>query len=623
MTLLVNAFEIRKAFAARPLFDSISFAIESGERIGLIGPNGAGKSTLLRILASQATQDAGTLSFMRGLKVGFLEQAPLFAPGANVQTTVLEGAADPHDWESIGYSQELMSKLSLDDLAGTPIDKLSGGWKKRVALARELMKKPDLLLLDEPTNHLDIEGVLWLEELLASSRFATLTITHDRLFLQRIANRILELDRKNPGGLLSVKGDYAAYLETKGIMVAGQERREVILKNTLRRETEWLRQGAKARTTKQQARIQRQGELVDQVSELEYRNQSKSAKIDFQGAEKNPKKLIEAKDISKSYGERSIFANLDLVIRPGKRLGLLGMNGCGKSTLIRVLLGLEQPDDGLVLRSDNLSVAYFEQNRETLDPLVSVAKTLCPSGDFVDYRGGRIHIRGYLDRFLFTQGQMDMAVGKLSGGEQSRLLIAKLMLKEANVLVLDEPTNDLDMATLSILQDCLVEFSGAVILVTHDRYFLDQVATQILAFGPEGPKRKLVSFANLEQWEEWHKEQAKAIKAAEKLALKQGKAAGGQAGNSESTVMKRPDRAPEPYYPKKKKLGFKEQRELDSMEEEIQKTEASLAEWTEKSLLPENLRNSVKLVEITKEMTRLHSEMERLYSRWAELEAKG
>ncbi|MEO5969817.1 MAG: ATP-binding cassette domain-containing protein, partial [Bdellovibrionia bacterium] len=204
MTLLVNAFEIRKAFAARPLFDSISFSIESGERIGLIGPNGAGKSTLLRILASQATQDAGTISFMRGLKVGFLEQAPLFAQGANVQTTVLEGAADPHDWESIGYSQELMSKLSLDNVAGSPIDKLSGGWKKRVALARELMKKPDLLLLDEPTNHLDIEGVLWLEELLASSRFATLTITHDRLFLQRIANRILELDRKNVGGLLSV-----------------------------------------------------------------------------------------------------------------------------------------------------------------------------------------------------------------------------------------------------------------------------------------------------------------------------------------------------------------------------------------------------------------------------------
>jgi len=623
MTLLVNAFEIRKAFAARPLFDSISFSIESGERIGLIGPNGAGKSTLLRILASQATQDAGTISFMRGLKVGFLEQTPEFTQGATVQATLMEGAAanphhshDSHDWESIGYSQELMSKLGLDEFALSPMDKLSGGWKKRVALGRELMKKPDLLLLDEPTNHLDIEGVLWLEELLANARFATLTITHDRLFLQRIANRILELDRKNPGGLLSVKGDYAAYLETKGIMVAGQERREIILKNTLRRETEWLRQGAKARTTKQQARIQRQGELVDAVSELEYRNLAKSAKIEFQGAEKNPKKLIEAKNISKSYGERSIFSDLDLLIRPGKRLGLLGMNGCGKSTLIRVLLGLEEPDHGLVLRADNLSVAYFEQNRDTLDPLISVSKTLCPSGDFVDYRGGRMHIRGYLDRFLFTQGQMDMAVGKLSGGEQSRLLIAKLMLKEANVLVLDEPTNDLDMATLSILQDCLVDFTGAVILVTHDRYFLDQVATQILAFGPEGSARKLVSFANLEQWEEWHKEQSKAMKKAEKLL------------NASTSTAKRPDRAPESTYyatnyPKKKKLGFKEQRELDSMEAQIQKTEAALEEWTEKSLLPENLRNSVKLVEITKEMTRLHSEMERLYSRWAELEAKG
>jgi ATP-binding cassette subfamily F protein uup len=297
------------------------------------------------------------------------------------------------------------------------------------------------------------------------------------------------------------------------------------------------------------------------------------------------------------------------MIGPGKRLGLLGPNGCGKSTLIRVLLGLEKPDRGEIFRSEHLSVSYFEQNREALDPNLTVAKTLCPTGDSVTYRGSRVHIRGYLDRFLFTQGQMDMAVGKLSGGEQSRLLVAKLMLSESNVLVLDEPTNDLDMATLNILQDCLIEFTGAVILVTHDRYFLDQVATQILAFGPESAAdRRLVSFANLDQWETWHREQTQAIRDAEKSSMKKEKAK--ESAEPFTTVAK------------KKKLSYKEQRELDTMEEAIQKTEALLAEWTAKSLLPANQAHSTQLLEIANEMNRLHAEVERLYARWAELEGK-
>jgi ATP-binding cassette subfamily F protein uup len=601
MAILLSASNISKAFAARPLFDGITFAIESGERIGLIGPNGAGKSTLLRILASQASPDDGTLSLQRGLRVGFLEQSPKFTPGATVQASILEGTHDPYDWESVVKAEELMSKLSLGD-PETLVQNLSGGWKKRVALARELIRNPDLLLLDEPTNHLDVESILWLENLMAESSFATLTITHDRLFLQRIANRILELDRRNPQGLLSIKGDYATYLETKEQMMAAQERREVILKNTLRRETEWLRRGAKARSTKQQARIGRAGELKEEVSELGYRNQVKTARIDFQGAEKNPKKLIDAKGISKKYDGRPIFSKLDLMITPGKRIGILGPNGCGKSTLIRVLLGIEESDTGTVTRSDNLTVAYFEQNRDALDPLVTVSKTLCPQGDFVDYRGGRVHIRSYLDRFLFSKGQMEMAVGKLSGGEQSRILIAQLMLKEANFLVLDEPTNDLDMATLAVLEDCLVDFPGAVLLVTHDRYFLDQVATQILAFGTdEKHKGKITSFEGLEQWETWHSDQ-------ERVQLTPPK--------SIPTAF-----APETAAPaKKKKLSFKEQREFDSMEANIHKAEEALEKATAESALPANARNSAKLMEITQEMNRLQAEIDRLYKRWSELE---
>ncbi len=608
MAVLVSAHDLSKAFAARPLFDSLTFAVESGERIGLIGPNGAGKSTLLKIIASQVQPDSGKLSLQRGLRVSYLSQIPEFKGGATVFQTILEGTPDPDDWESMALAQEYSSKLSLDGTVPgigpeTPIAQLSGGWKKRVALARELARKPDLFLLDEPTNHLDVESILWLEDLLAHAPFAAITITHDRLFLQRIANRILELDRRNAGGLMSVKGDYATYLEIKDQTMAAQERREVILKNTLRRETEWLRRGAKARTTKQQARIHRAGDLKDEVEELSVRNQQRTARLDFQGADKNPKRLIEAKGIAKSYGGKTIFKNIDLLIGPGSRIGLLGPNGCGKSTLLRALLGEEEPDQGTVLRSEHLAVAYFEQNRDSLDPTKSVAKTICPSGDFVDYRGGRIHIRSYLDRFLFTQGQMDMAVGKLSGGEQSRLLLARLMLQPANVLVLDEPTNDLDMATLVVLEECLTEFSGAVLLVTHDRYFLDQVTTKILGFNPfKLDEGKIVAFEGLEQWEIWHAEQERLSKlpAAKSSPVK------------DTSVAAPP--AP------KRKLSYKEQREFEALEPQIKKAEARIEELTAESARPEFASNSVKLRELTHELAETQAELDRLYERWVKLE---
>jgi ATP-binding cassette subfamily F protein uup len=607
MSILVSAHILKKSFAARPLFDGITFSIESGERIGLIGPNGAGKSTLLRILAQQAEPDEGTVSFQRGLRVGYLEQVPTFKPGQTVFETVMEGARDPDDWEAIARGQECISKLSLDELEGGQealVDKLSGGWKKRVALARELVREPDLLLLDEPTNHLDVESILWLEDLLAQSRFATLTITHDRVFLQKISNRILELDRKNVGGLLSINGDYVRYLETKDQLVSAQERREVILKNTLRRETEWLRRGAKARTTKQQARIQRHGELSSTVNDIEYRNRQQQVKIDFQSSERNPKRLLEAKGISKSYGNRKIFNPIDILFAPGTRVGLLGPNGCGKSTLIRVLLGKEKPDTGEIRRADNLQVAYFEQNRETLDPKVSLAKTICPVGDYVDYQGGRIHIKSYLDRFLFTSGQFEMAVGKLSGGEQSRLLIAKLMLQPANLLVLDEPTNDLDMATLSVLEECLTEFKGSVILVTHDRYFLDQVANQIFAFDTVH-KGKIEKFANLEQWETWHTENTK------------------EGGGSQSQQQSTPVSAATPASNAKKgKLSFKEQREWDTIESTIQGLETEVEALSLESAKPEYATNSSELQKVVNKMTELQAKVNDLYARWAELEAK-
>jgi ATP-binding cassette subfamily F protein uup len=615
MAILLDAQQLTASFGARPLFDGVSFTVDEKERIGLIGPNGAGKSTLLRILAETASADSGEIARRRGLRVALLEQTPRFADGATVRDAIVEGIGGMHDTpEAHEQERQVFAALALDAAGGglgpdTPITSLSGGWKKRVAIGRALARRPDLLLLDEPTNHLDVEGIEWLEALLSrrGAAFATITVTHDRLFLQRVTTRILELDRRNPGGLLSVAGDYATYVRVKAETMHAQERREVVLRNTLRRETEWLRRGAAARSTKQQARIARAGTLGDEVAELGRRNLTRTATLDFAAADARPKRLIEARGIAKSYDGRPIFQGIDLLLGPGVRVGLLGPNGCGKSTLIRVLLGEEAPSAGTVVRADGLQVAYFQQSREALDPARSLADTLCPDGDHVTFRGARVHVRGYLERFLFEHEQMPMPVGRLSGGEQSRLLLAQLMLREAQLLVLDEPTNDLDLPTLAVLEDSLTGFDGAVLLVTHDRYFLDQVATTILAFDTRDPRpdapRGVVPFASLGQWEAWRAETA----AADKAAASRPTAA---AGPSPATAAGR------------KKLGYKEQREYDAIEEALARAEAALREARAASEHPENASDHAKLVALLAAVDERQGEVDRLYARWAELETK-
>lgn len=604
MALLINTNKLEKAFAGKVLFKGVSFGISDGDRAGLVGPNGAGKSTLFRILAGQAEADSGDVTRKRGLRIGFLEQTPLFNPGETIMQALLSKCVDKD--ESLMDAYEFLSKLELTRFGEDfLVEDLSGGWKKRVALARELVNHPDLLLLDEPTNHLDITSILWLEEFLAEAPCALLMITHDRLFLQRVCNKVYDLDPKNPNYLLSVDGDYLMYLEAKEQLLAAQQKKEQVLKNTLRRETEWLRRGAKARQTKQKARIESALDLKDEVQDLSQKNMNRQVKIEFKDKDRTPQKLVELKEVEKGYEGRKLFGPFSRLISPKTRLALLGDNGTGKSTLIRILLGQEQPDKGSIYQAENLKVAYFEQNRETLKPELSVLKNICPDGDYVHYQGQYVYARSYLERFNFNRLQMDLPVGKLSGGEQSRLRIAQLMLREAQVLVLDEPTNDLDTQTLDVLEESLQNFTGAVILVTHDRYFMDQVAHDILYFNPQADgTSELVNFTGYLQWEAWYALRDEREQAARKEAEAAAKAAA---------------QAPAE---KKKKLSFKEQFELDNMEKDIQALESRLTELTTESTKPEIVSQASRVQEIYKEMTDLQKKIEDKYARWADLSAK-
>ena len=607
MAILATARNLGKSFSARPLFEGVCFTLAEGERVGLIGPNGAGKTTLLRILAGADSPDQGELVLRRGLRVGHVAQVPEFRPGQSVRQAVLEPAAGlvdaEHRWQTEARADELCARLELSGPqagADAPVDRLSGGWRKRVALARELLREPELLLLDEPTNHLDVESILWLEDFLAHAPFATVTVTHDRLFLQRVSNRILELDRRNAGGLLSVDGDYATFLERKADLMAAQERREASLRNTLRRETEWLRRGAPARSTKQQARIQRALALAGRVDELAARNTVGTAALDFGGAGRQPKRLLEAKAIAKTYGGTTIFRGIDLFLGPGSRVGLIGKNGCGKSTLLRVLVGQESPDAGTVIRADNLQVAYFEQQRESLDPAVTVIDTLCPGGDQVDFRGTWVHVNGYLARFLFRPEQAKLTVGQLSGGEQSRLALARLMLRPANVLVLDEPTNDLDLATLDVLEETLTNFDGAVLLVSHDRYFLDRATTSLLAFSAL-PGGQVTHLVGLSQWEAWYAAEREDLAAA--------------AERDRPAVARAPASGP------RRKLSYLDQREFDTIEARIADAEARLAALEAEQARPELASNASRLVELIGQIEGARAEIDVLFARWSELEA--
>jgi ATP-binding cassette subfamily F protein uup len=495
-SVLLSLESVSKGFGARPLFEDLSFTPFDGDHVGLVGPNGSGKSTLLKILAGAEDADSGRRALRKGVRVGYVPQDPVFAPGKSAEEVLLEALRDNRaldDHEKFARVALSLGKAGFPD-RDVQTDTLSGGWRKRLAIASELVHEPDVLLLDEPTNHLDVEAILWLEELLRTDPQAFIVVSHDRYFLENTAKRMLELNRAYPGGLLEVLGTYSNLLERRDEVLKNEAAYQETLANLVRREVEWLRRGPKARTTKAKARIQNAGRLIEELDDSRDRARSSSAEIDFSASQRKTKRLW----VGKGLAKRQLFSGLDVLLTPGARLGVLGPNGSGKTTLLRIIVGELEPDAGTIERADGLRVVYFEQNRESLDPNVTLARALAPEGDSVVYQGRSVHVAGWAKRFLFRPEQLETQVSRLSGGEKARIVLARLMLQPADLLIMDEPTNDLDIPTLDVLEESLLEFPGALVLVTHDRYLLDRVSTRILALDGSGGAEY---FADYTQWE--------------------------------------------------------------------------------------------------------------------------
>ncbi|MFL6306835.1 MAG: ABC-F family ATP-binding cassette domain-containing protein [Candidatus Sulfotelmatobacter sp.] len=599
MPPLINVRSIAKSFGAEPLFQNVSLTVSEEDRIGLIGPNGSGKSTLLRILAGAMTPDDGEIAYRKRLRLSYVEQVSEFHPGDKVKSVIdaaMDKASVP-DAERGSLSAEALGRAGFTDLTASAAA-LSGGWRKRLAILEALVQAPDILLLDEPTNHLDLDGIEWLEELLERAAFACVVISHDRYFLENVVTEMAELSRVYPDGLLRVKGQYTVFLEKKEEFLHAQSKRQEALENLVHSEIEWLRRGAKARTRKSKARIDKAGQLMEELADLNTRTRSATAQIDFSATERKTKRLIELENVAYSYGDRCLFENLNFIIAAGMRVGLVGPNGSGKTTLLRLLRGEVAPSAGEIRRADRLRIVYFDQTR-TLDPTLTLRRALAPEGDSVIYQERAIHVASWAARFLFKGEQLNQPVERLSGGERARVLIAQLMLQPADVLLLDEPTNDLDIPTLEILEESLLEFRGSLVLVTHDRYMLDRVSTIVLGLDGQGGAE---SFADYSQWELW--QAARKQEAAQKDASSPRAAA--------------PRAAPSA----KKKLSYLEAREYGGLEQRIAEAEESLRQKRANADDPAIASDAERLLLAHSELQQAQKDVDALYERWAELEGK-
>jgi ATP-binding cassette subfamily F protein uup len=600
---ILNAQSLRKSYGATPLFDNISFTVSEGDQIGVVGPNGSGKSTLLEILAARIEPDSGEVARRKLARVAYIAQNSEFTAGDTVRSVIHAALVRIHAPEAEREARlaETLGRAGFEDFS-VPAAALSGGWRKRLAIAEALVQRPDVLLLDEPTNHLDLAGIEWLEKLLLAASFAFVVISHDRYFLENVAHTMVELNRMYAEGILRVQGNYSAFLEKKDEYLQAQTKRQDALANRVRTEIEWLRRGPKARTTKSKARIDTANSMIGDLAEMKSRSRTATANIDFSATDRKTKRLVELEGVSCKIGDQVLFDKLDFILTAGMRLGLVGPNGSGKTTLLRLLRGEREPDAGEIRRAPTLRIVYFDQNRQ-LDNNLTLRRALAPDSDSVVYQDRVQHVASWAERFLFTSEQLNQPVERLSGGERARVLIAKLMLQPADLLLLDEPTNDLDIPTLEILEESLLEFRGALVLVTHDRYLLDRISTTVLGLDGRGGAER---FADYSQWNAWKNER-------------------GQRKNSELTprsAESAKQNVPATVTNPKKKLSYLENREYATIEGDIAAAEHQLESCRTALARPAIASNATALEQAAGAVAESEARVDALYLRWTELEAK-
>lgn len=612
---LISCQAITKTFGLVPVFKDMDFSLSDGDRVAIIGPNGAGKSTLLRILAGQETADAGLITARRGLKTAYVPQMDVFDGGKTIRQILEDSHKGAGHSDPAGPLAEIMGRAGFLNPEAT-VKELSGGWKKRLAICHALIKDPELLLLDEPTNHLDLEGIEWLEDLLERPGFTFAIITHDRYFMENVCSRIVEINPIYPGGNFIVQGGYGEYLRRKAEFMEGQSAQMARMANKMRIETEWLNRGVEARRTKQQARIKSAMALKDELNSTTSRARRQAVEFQFSASHRKTKKLIDVVGISKAFGDRTLFKDISLTLGPGMRLGLTGPNGSGKSTLLKILQSKLAPDQGTVTTADQLKVVYYDQHRETLPDGLTLKRALAADSDYVQIRDQKIHVAGYAKSFGFRTEQLETEVSRLSGGERARLLLGRLLQQPADVLILDEPTNDLDINTLEVLEDNLLEFPGAVILVTHDRYLMDRVSTGILGLDGNGGHG---FFADYRQYEIHQRTQD--LTQGMDARGQDSKFSGSKQSSAAATVVTDQDSS-KSKRAGTKKLSYMEQREWDSMEAQILEAEEKLALAQAHTQDPGISANAAKLQEACMAAETAQTEVDRLYARWAELEAK-
>lgn len=604
---LISLQDATKGYGETPLFADLTLVIGEHERVALIGANGCGKSTLLKVLAGSVELDSGRVNMRKGIRCAYVPQVDLFPEGVSAVEVV-----DAHLLR-LGFEHSEVARRSSMYLGVAGFDNpdvvvtgLSGGWRKRLSLVCALAEEPDCLLLDEPTNHLDIESIEWLEETIAELSCAVIFVSHDRYFIERVASRVVEIDASYPRDHLVSEGGYADFLEYRDQIVGQLKQQRDSLANKVRREVEWLRQGVKARTTKSRARINEAHRLIDELrgSALTERP---AMEVEFATTQRKTKELLKAERVAQSLGGRRLFSDVSLVLSPGSRVAIVGPNGSGKTTLVRTLLGELPPTSGRIIRAPQLQVSFMDQARSDLRDEMSLREFLCPHGDAIVYGGESIHVAAWAARFLFSHNHLSRSLGALSGGERARALLAKSISQQADVLVFDEPTNDLDIATLENLEEGFANFPGALVLITHDRYLLERTASAVLGLA-DGEVALCGSYA---QWEAHRAEGKKAQRGRSARTVADD---GEVAGVGEDT---RPD-------PKRvKRLSYKDARDLARIEELIESAEKQVQATQGRIDSGEYATDAARLTELCQLLTVQQAEVERLYTRWQELEKLG